>query len=97
MIKKILKETIPYIVIFIVVVIIRTFIITPVTVVGDSMVPTLHDKELLLLSKISYKIHIACPFICKRTVFTAKYCTDNNENSKHCIGHIGNKRRQNTV
>jgi len=57
MIKKILKETIPYIVIFIVVVIIRTFIITPVTVVGDSMVPTLHDKELLLLSKISYKIH----------------------------------------
>lgn len=55
--KKILKEILPYIIILIVVVLIRTFIITPVTVVGDSMVPTLHDKELLLLSKISYKLH----------------------------------------
>lgn len=55
--KKILKEVIPYIIILIIVVLIRTFIITPVTVVGDSMVPTLHNKELLLLSKISYKLH----------------------------------------
>ena len=55
--KKILKEVVPYIFILIIVVLIRTFIITPVTVVGDSMVPTLHNKELLLLSKISYKLH----------------------------------------
>ena len=55
--KKIIKELLPYVVIFLVVVLIRTFLVTPVTVVGDSMVPTLHNKELLLLSKISYKIH----------------------------------------
>lgn len=55
--KKIIKELLPYVVIFLVVVLIRTFLITPVTVVGDSMVPTLHNKELLLLSKISYKVH----------------------------------------
>lgn len=55
--KNILKEILPYIIILIVVVIIRTFIITPITVVGNSMVPTLHNDELLLLSKISYKLH----------------------------------------
>ena len=55
--KKILKEVIPYIIILVTVVIIRTYIITPITVVGSSMVPTLHNKELLLLSKISYKMH----------------------------------------
>jgi len=55
--KKIFKEIIQYIVILIIVILIRTFIITPVTVVGSSMYPTLKDKELLLLSKISYKLH----------------------------------------
>lgn len=55
--NKFIKEIVPYIVILIVVVLLRTFIITPITVVGDSMVPTLHNKELLLLSKISYKLH----------------------------------------
>jgi len=55
--KKILKEILPYAVILIVVVLIRTFLITPITVVGSSMVPTLHNGELLLLSKISYKLH----------------------------------------
>ena len=53
MLKKVDKKTI----ILIVVVLIRTYIVTPITVVGNSMVPTLHNKELLLLSKISYKIH----------------------------------------
>lgn len=55
--KKIIKEILPYIIIFVVVVLIRTFIITPVTVVGSSMYPTLKDGEILLLSKISYKVH----------------------------------------
>ena len=55
--KKFIKELIPYIIIFIIVVIIRTFIVTPVTVVGSSMYPTLKDGEILLLSKISYKLN----------------------------------------
>ena len=55
--KKLIKELIPYIVIVIVVVLIRTFIVTPVIVSGDSMVPTLKNKQLLLLNKINYKIN----------------------------------------
>lgn len=54
---KLIKEIIPYIVILLVVVLIRCYIVTPVTVVGSSMYPTLKDKEMLLLSKISYKLH----------------------------------------
>ncbi len=49
--KKILKECIPYFVIIITVVLIRTFLITPVQVDGPSMKPTLQDNQLLLLSK----------------------------------------------
>ena len=54
--KKFIKELIPYIIIIVVVVLIRSFIITPVEVDGASMENTLHDGELLMLSKISYKI-----------------------------------------
>jgi len=46
-VKKIFKELLPYIVIVVVVVLIRTFIVTPVQVVGTSMVPTLSDKQEL--------------------------------------------------
>lgn len=52
---KILKEIIPYVVIVVVVLIIRTYIVTPVKVQGDSMVPTLKDKEILLLKKYDTK------------------------------------------
>ena len=49
---KIIKETIPYIVIVLVVVLIRTFIITPVRVDGDSMKNTLKNGDILLLYKL---------------------------------------------
>ncbi|MBR3363185.1 MAG: signal peptidase I [Bacilli bacterium] len=52
--KNIIKEIIPYIIIIIVVVLIRTFIITPVKVDGASMVPTLDDKEILILKKYDH-------------------------------------------
>ena len=52
--KEILKEWIPYIVIVLVVIIIRSYIVTPVVVRGDSMYETLKDGEVLFLSKISY-------------------------------------------
>ncbi len=48
---KLFKEVLPYLIIIIVVIIIRTFIITPVRVNGDSMKPTLVDKEIVLLKK----------------------------------------------
>ena len=50
--KKIIKELVPYIIIIILVVLIRSFIITPVMVSGSSMKPNLQDKEILLERKI---------------------------------------------
>lgn len=53
--KNNIKELIPYLIIIIVVVIIRSYIVTPVIVRGDSMDDTLQDGQVLFLSKISYK------------------------------------------
>ncbi len=50
---KIIKEIIPYIIIVLVVVLIRTFIITPVRVDGSSMKETLNNGDILLLYKLS--------------------------------------------
>ena len=49
--NKYIKELIPYVVIIIFVILIRTFIITPIRVNGDSMDPTLKDKEIMILKK----------------------------------------------
>ncbi len=49
---KIFKSLLPYIIIIIVVVLIRSFIITPGIVSGDSMYDTLEDKEVVLVNKI---------------------------------------------
>ncbi len=49
--KKTLKTIIPYIVIILFVVIIRSFIITPIQVDGMSMYSTLSDNEILILKK----------------------------------------------
>lgn len=53
---KFIKEWVPYIVIIIVVILIRTYVVTPVVVRGDSMYSTLEDGEVLFLSKINYRI-----------------------------------------
>ena len=51
--KKMLKEIYPYIIIVVVVVLIRTFIVTPVLVKGQSMFPTLSGNELMILNKLT--------------------------------------------
>lgn len=48
---KILKEFLPYIVIILVVVLIRSFVVTPVIVSGNSMDDTLKNNQVLLLKK----------------------------------------------
>ena len=48
---KYIKERIPYIVILTLVILVRTFIVTPVIVDGDSMDETLKNGEVLLLKK----------------------------------------------
>ena len=52
---KILKELIPYIIIILVVVLIRTFFISPALVSGSSMEDTLYDGELVIVNKIALK------------------------------------------
>lgn len=52
---KIIKELIPYIIIIIVVLLIRTFIVTPAIVNGASMENTLHDGEIVIVNKIGLK------------------------------------------
>lgn len=81
--NKFIKELIPYIVIIVVVVLIRTFIITPVIVSGDSMVPTLKDKQLLLLNKIDYRFNDISRF----DIVVIK--VDKNEIIKRVIGLPG--------
>lgn len=54
--KEIVKEWLPYIIIVLVVVFIRSYIVTPVVVRGDSMDDTLQDGEVLFLSKINYQV-----------------------------------------
>lgn len=49
---KVFKEAIPYVVIIIVVILIRTFIVTPVRVNGESMYPYLKEGEVLILNKL---------------------------------------------
>ncbi len=48
---KIIKELIPYLVIILVVLVLRTFVITPIVVQGESMVPTLAGDEVMILKK----------------------------------------------
>ncbi len=55
--KNNIKELIPYLIIVLIVVFIRSYIVTPVIVRGDSMDYTLEDGQVLFLSKISYRIH----------------------------------------
>ncbi len=49
---KFLKSLIPYVIIIIVVVLIRSFIVTPVRVNGKSMYPTLKGGEIMILNKL---------------------------------------------
>ena len=48
---KIIKEIIPYLIIVLIVMTIRTFIFTPIIVEGESMAPTLDGGELMILKK----------------------------------------------
>lgn len=50
--KKIIKNYLPYVVIILTVILIRSFLITPVTVDGTSMDNTLKDGQILMLNKV---------------------------------------------
>lgn len=54
---KKLKEFLPYIIIFAVIVLVKCFVVTTIRVNGDSMYGTLHDKDIMILDKIGYQFH----------------------------------------
>ena len=53
--KRIIKEGIPFVIIIAVVLLIKQFVVTPIQVNGDSMYPTLKNGDLMLLNRLSYK------------------------------------------
>ncbi len=54
-VKKLFKELLPYIIVVVLVILVKAFIIMPVQVSGNSMYPTLHNKDIMLLEKVSVK------------------------------------------
>jgi signal peptidase I len=50
-----IKELLPYIIIIVIVLVIRTYFYTPIKVNGTSMYPTLKPNELMILNKIGLK------------------------------------------
>ena len=54
---KTLKEILPYIIILVLVILIKTYIISPIQVNGRSMVNTLHDKDIMILNKFHYRFN----------------------------------------
>lgn len=54
-IKESLKELLPYIIILLVVIFIKTFIVSPIKVNGVSMMPTLNNKDIMILDEVSYR------------------------------------------
>ncbi len=52
---KAIKEIIPYILIFVVVLFVKNFIIAPVQVKGESMESTLLDGDIMILNRVQYK------------------------------------------
>ena len=52
-----IKGLIPYVVILILVILLKSYVITPIKVNGNSMYPTLEDQDIMILDIISYKLH----------------------------------------
>lgn len=56
-IKNIVKEVISYILIIVIVLLIKKYIFAPIRVNGDSMYPTLHNKDIMILNEIGYHLN----------------------------------------
>lgn len=85
--KKFVKEIYSYIIIIIIVVLVRSFIITPVIVNGPSMEKTLYNGELLILNKLDKELN-------KLKRYDIVVINDKNDNEliiKRIIGMPGDK------
>jgi signal peptidase I len=79
---KIIKEIVPYVIIILMVILIRSYIVTPVKVNGTSMDPTLRDNQILLLKKYDKKLE-------RFDIIVLNY--DNSRLIKRVIGLPGEK------
>lgn len=80
--KKIWHEIKDYVYIVIVVVLVRTFLVTPAVVSGTSMEDNLKDHDLVLINKLIYKIDDIKRF----DIVVVKNSEDNDKIIKRVIG-----------
>ncbi len=85
--KKFINDLIPYIIIVIVVVLFRTFIMTPAVVDGLSMYDTLNDHDIVLINKIVMKTNNINRF----DIVVLKNNEDGDKIIKRIIGLPGEK------
>ena len=85
-IKEFFKDIFKYIITFIVVILIILYVVTLQQVVGPSMSPTLKDQDIVILSKIHYRI-----FDIKRFDIVALKYNDTKYLIKRIIGLPGDK------
>lgn len=52
--KKVILEILSYVLIIVVVILIKTYIASPIKVNGNSMYKTLHDKDIMILNEYIY-------------------------------------------
>ena len=50
-----IKEALPYVIILLVVILLKSFVVTTIRVNGNSMYDTLENKDIMILDKISYR------------------------------------------
>ena len=50
------KEYLPYIAILLFVIFIKAYVITPIEVNGDSMYPTLNNRDIMILNKVQTEL-----------------------------------------
>lgn len=55
--KEVFKEFWIYIILIALIILIKLYIVTPVKVNGTSMIDTLHDSDIMILNKLSYKFN----------------------------------------
>ncbi len=83
--KKFLLSIKDYVIIILVVVIIRTFIVTPAVVEGASMDNTLNDGQVIIINKINYRINDPKRF----QIVVVKNISENDKIIKRIIGLPG--------
>lgn len=49
------KEIIGYVIVIVIIILIKSYVVSPIRVNQTSMYPTLHDKDIMLLNKIGYR------------------------------------------